>query len=255
MKKVNIVFLTMALSFSVFAQDKKAEAHTVGLGFGIAYVSNVTPLVNVSYMINDKIEIGANLTMSFVRSRNSTFDSTIVFTGLPSPATLPAETESRTVNSSFGFGFNPFFRYHFPTKNNLDIYTGAVIPISIGTGNKQVATTLTKADDYESKGTVTTTNPVQVGIGAGALLGCRWFFYENLSIGAETSLGIMSAIANGKQKVVTSVSNSGTNNPATSTSIDDVTTEVKTKFDSQNFTFLHSIGFTLNWYFGCKKKA
>jgi hypothetical protein len=251
MKKICIAFLFLAGILSVRAQENKPDPGSFGIGYGIGLMPPFPEGVNFTYVITDHIEFGGTVWFVFTRSRNSTFDSTTVLgTGLTS---LAAQRETRTITTQTTVGITPLVKYHFKTKNNLDVYVGANLPIGVGTGTKTVSSIIVTANDYNSTGSTTTTGPVSVTIGAGILLGCQYFFYQHLALGLESNLGFTANIANGYNKTVDAASNSGSNNPETGTSIPTVTTKAKVKSDSETLAMLHSFGIGLSWYFGGSK--
>jgi hypothetical protein len=252
MKKLSIFLILLIGILSSNAQDNKPDPGAFGIGYG----ANFMPFsqgVNFTYVATSHIEFGGTVWLVFTRTRSSTFDSlTVIGTGF---TTLPAQHEHRTVTTVTTVGITPLVKYHFKTKNNLDVYTGANLPIGIGTGTKTVVSDITTADNFNSTASTTTTGPVTVSIGAGVLLGCQYFFYQHLCFGLETNLGFIASIANGKNKTVDAISNSGSNNPATGTTVNPVTTTSMVKSDSETLSMLHSIGISLSWYFGGNKES
>lgn len=86
------------------------------------------PLLNFKYMVTDQFEarLGLELYKSSQRLNGDMQSSNMS----GDPITLPY----KTINSSSNAFFYPGFAYHFSSKNILDIYVGAEIPLSEQTG-------------------------------------------------------------------------------------------------------------------------
>jgi hypothetical protein len=251
MKKLIIAIFFLTGNFAVMAQDNKPLPGSFGVGYGVSFF----PLdqdISFTYMIDNHLEAGGSISLGYSHNRSSTFDSTtVVGTGFTA---LSANEENRTVTTSASFAISPLFRYHFTTKNNLDIYAGADLPIGVSTGNKTVVSDIITATDFNST-TATTTKPaVTATVGAGILLGCRYFFYQNLALGAEANVGFTASIQNGNDVSTTSASNSGSNNPSSGISIPGETTKNQIKNDDVTLGMLHHFSLNLSWYFGTKSK-
>jgi hypothetical protein len=250
MKKICLAFIILTASMAGMAQENKPTEGFMGVGYGVSFFPTMQH-VNFTYMVSNRIEVGGTLGFLFSRVRNSTFDSLPVEgTGF---VTLPGQEEKRTVTTTATVFITPLFKYHFDVKNNLDVYLGANLPIGVGTGTKTVTSDIITASNYNSAGTVTTTPPVNVSVGAGLLLGCQYFFYKNLAVGAEANLGFTATIANGNNKTVTAGSETGSNNPANGATIPTVTTKQMVKYDAENLGMLHTFALSATWYFGKSK--
>jgi len=250
MKKICFAFMICVLSLASVAQDNKPTAGFFGIGYGVSFLPTMQR-INFTYMVSDKLEVGGTIGFQFSRTRNSTLDSIPV--NAPNFTSLAGLEEKRTVTTTADVFITPLVKYHFPVKNNLDVYLGANLPIGVGTGPKTVNSDIVTASNYNSTGTTTTNQPVSVSIGAGLLVGCQYFFYKNLAVGAEANLGFSGTIANGNDITKISESNSGSNNPDAGVSIPTVTTKAMVKNDTENLGMLHSFALSVSWYFGTSK--
>jgi hypothetical protein len=251
MKKFSIAIVILTASFIARAQDNKPAPGSFGVGYGVSFFP-LSQDIRFTYMVDSHIEVGGAIGLGFSHSRSSTFDSTTVFT--TGFTALAANEEHRTVTTSTSFAITPLVKYHFTTKNNLDIYTGADLPVGVSTGNKTVVSDIVTATDYNSTGTTTTKPAVTATVGAGILLGCQYFFYQNLALGAEANIGFTASIQNGNDVSTTSVNNSGSNNPAAGITIPGETTMQQIKNDDITLGMLHHFSLSLAWYFGTKSR-
>jgi len=247
MKRISIAVIVLISTFSAMAQDNKPVAGC----FGVGYVVGFFPLqqnIGFTYMVTNNLEVGGSLGFQFNRNRNSTFDSLVVegnnFTS------LPASRENRTVTTTASVFITPLVKYHFNVKSNLDIFVGGNLPIGVAPGTKTATSIIETADNFNSTGTTTTTGPVNVTVGLGALLGCQYYFYKNLALGATANLGFNASVADGYDKTKISGSNSGSNNPETGNSFPTTTTRQQVKNDSEGAGMLHEFDLSLSWYFG-----
>ena len=251
MKRISAVLVILAATLSAMAQENKPAEGAFGIGFVEGFFPNQQN-VFFSYMVKNNIEVGGTVGFQFNRNRNSTFDSLYVTgTGFQE---LHANRENKAVTTTANVFITPLFKYHFAVKNNLDVFLGANLPIGISPGTKTVNSVIVTADNYNSTGTTTTTAPVSVTVGAGVLLGCQYFFYKNLALGATANLGFSATVANGYDVTTITGSNSGSNNPATGTVIAPMTSRQQVKMDSEGAGMLHSFDLSLSWYFGNAEK-
>ena len=251
MKRVSIALLLLVGTFAVKAQDNKPTGGNFGIGYGVSFFPTEQH-VNLTYYINERLEIGGTIGFQFHRHRSSTFDS--VETVGNNFTTFLGNHETKTVTTSASVFIAPMVLYHFPVKNNLDVYLGGNLPITIGTPTKTVNSDIVTGPNYNSTFSSATKSPVSVGIGAGLLVGCQYFFYKNLALGAEANLGFDATITNGYNVTTTSGSNTGSNNPGTGINIPTNTGRSQVKEDDQNLGMLHSFALSLSWYFGVKSK-
>jgi hypothetical protein len=248
MKKLSIAFIMVALTLVAMAQDNKPTQGAFGIGYGVS-VMPFGQSVGFTYLATDQIEVGGTINLAFMRNRNSTFDSGTVI-GAGTSGILLSRTESKTVTSSTSFGITPLVKYHFKTKNNLDVYTGGAIPIGVSTGTKTVTSNIVTADNYNQNASITTTGPINVSVGAAVLLGCQYFFYQHLCIGLQTQLGFIASMADGNNTTTSALTNSGSNNPEASVNPAPVVTKAMVKNETQSLGMLHAFDISVSWYFG-----
>jgi hypothetical protein len=247
MKKISIAVIILVASLSAMAQDNKPTAGCFGIGYVVGFFP-VQQNVGFSYLVADNLEVGGSIGFQFNRSRNSTYDSLFVTgTGFTS---LAAQRENKAVTTTANVTIAPMVKYHFSVKSNLDVFVGGVIPIGVGPGTKTVNSIIVTADNYNSTGSTTTKAPVNVSVGAGVLLGCQYFFYKNLALGATASLGFNATMADGNNVTTISDSETGSNNPGTGTTIPTTTTKQRVKMETQSAGMMHEFDLSLGWYFG-----
>jgi hypothetical protein len=247
MKKISIAVIILVASLSAMAQDNKPTAGCFGIGYVVGFFP-VQQNVGFSYLVADNLEVGGSIGFQFNRSRNSTYDSLFV-TGT-NFTSLAARRENRAVTTTANVFIAPMVKYHFNVKSNLDVFVGGVIPIGVGPGTKTVNSIIVTADNYNSTGSTTTTAPVNVSVGAGVLLGCQYFFYKNLALGATASLGFSATMADGNNVTTISDKETGSNNPGTGTTIPNTTTKQFVKMETQSAGMMHEFDLSLGWYFG-----
>jgi hypothetical protein len=247
MKKISIAVIILVASLSAMAQDNKPTAGCFGIGYAVGFFP-VQQNVGFSYLVADNLEIGGSLGFQFNHSRNSTYDS--IFVTGTNFTNLPARRENRAATTTANVTIAPMVKYHFKVKSNLDVFVGGVIPIGVGPGTKTVNSVIITADNYNSTGSTTTKAPVNVSVGAGVLLGCQYFFYKNLALGATASLGFNATMADGNNVTTISGSETGSNNPNTGTTIPTTTSKQFEKMETQSAGMMHEFDLSLGWYFG-----
>ena len=247
MRKICLAFIVLTCSIAAMAQENKPVAGFFGVGYGVSFFPTAQH-VNFTYIVSDKLEVGGTVGFQYIRSRSSTFDS-LQIVGSNS-VFLAAQEEHKTVTTAAHVFITPLVKYHFGVKNNLDVYLGANLPIGVGTGPQTVNSDIVTASNYNSTNSTTNTPPVSVSVGAGLLLGCQYFFYKNLAVGAEANLGFSTTIANGNNVTKISGSNTGSNNPDAGVAIPTVTNKDMVKNDTENLGMLHAFALSVSWYFG-----
>ncbi len=142
------------------------------------------PLLNFKYMVTDQFEarLGLELYKSSQRLNGDMQSSNMS----GDPITLPY----KTINSSSNAFFYPGFAYHFSSKNILDIYVGAEIPIGWDSSTSKSDSSY---PDYESSGNfinyASSVTKRSFVIGLGAFVGIQAFIADlPLALGAEFGL-------------------------------------------------------------------
>jgi hypothetical protein len=256
MKTKMLSVLLLALSLNLCAQEKKPEPYSFGLGYGINFLGGggFTPSqsLQLSVWLPKNFEVTFPLSFSYQGNKSSSFDSIYLMTN--SGFRYIERTRSFS-NKSFDFSISPGFLYHIPIKGNLDLYVGASIPISIGTSFKREEIEELSSIDYLSKSTNQYKSSVSTSVSGLVTLGCNYFFYKNLALGARASIGINAYKSSSKPQVVTTIiENSGADNPTQGTTTSTTTLKPSYSYSSQSIGFSGGGGFYLAYYFGMKTK-
>ncbi|MBS1685168.1 MAG: hypothetical protein JSS76_10450 [Bacteroidetes bacterium] len=250
MKNTLLSAMFIAASLMATAQDNKPTKGDVGIWYGVSFVP-VTQNVYITGYLTDHVEFGGTVGFTFNNHSNSQFSTVNIFTN---SGFTDAQFEHQTGSRNISLSLSPMVLYHFNIKSNLDLGLGANLPISVYTGSRSTVSDITTTDNYYSKTDYVTTAPPSIGVGAGMLISCKYFFYKNLAIGAMGNLGLNTINVNGTVKETNSTTNSGSNNPGTGYN-PTTTSENKYKANDQTLEFLHNFNLNLSWYFGSKKRA
>jgi hypothetical protein len=241
---VALAFLTT----TAFSQANKPQPGDLGLHYGVVFNGSFSQQLALSGWLKKGLEAGAGVSFSFNQINGNYSDSTDVTTSVN---TIRGIRNMEVRNTTLSVALNPYLLYHFPTKNNLDIYTGGSLSVGLAPVLKDTRNTTLQATNYYQKEEITNKQPVGVNFGAGIILGCQFFFYKNLSLGAQGNLGFSSSVADGIVGSKRVVTNSGADNPSAS-EIDDNTTHAQTL--RTNLSLAGNVGLTLNFYFSKKQK-
>ncbi len=250
MKKTLLSAVFIAATLIATAQDNKPGKGTVGIWYGVSFVP-VTQNVYITGYLTDHVEFGGSIGFNYNRSTNSQFSPTNV---LANSGYVPAQMEHRLLTTNSTVSVAPMVLYHFNIKSNLDLGLGANLPLSISTSSKDVNTDITTAPNYSTTTEVTNIRPISIGIGAGMLISCKYFFYKNLAVGAMANLGFNGSVNKGNIKQVSSTTNTGSDNPQLGYDVS-TTTLSKVNANNQQFQMLHNFSLNLSWYFDGKKKS
>lgn len=249
MKTLLTFLLTITTSLLTFAQSNKPEKG-FGLAYGINFFNNTSHSVRFTHWTKKNIEYGGEVTFYYNKNKSVIKDS--VFINTIDGSTNLAVRTNTTTDSRFGVGINPFVLYHFPTKNNLDLFVGGILPIGVNSinGNFSVERVVDIPNYFVSE-LRKQMFPKQINAGLQFTAGTNYFFYDNLAIGASFRLGYVAGFSVGKTITLDEYISSGSNNPyITSQSI---------KSEAQNSTTTTYIGFngsalfTLSYYFSRDK--
>jgi hypothetical protein len=251
MKTLLSFLLITAISITSFSQSNKPEKG-FGLGYGINFFNTPSHSVRFTHWTKKNIEYGGEITFNYSNSKNVNVDSTIIFTLDGFNAVIPLTTTR--IDSRYSVGINPIVLYHFPTKNNLDLFIGGILPIGLNnsSGNNSVERVVDVPNYYVSE-LQKQTLPLNVNIGLQFTAGTNYFFYNNLAIGASFRLGYFGSFSNGKTINTISSNSSGSNNPFTYSQ-----TTINESNNINTFTnigFNGSALFTLSYYFSRDKEG
>lgn len=206
------------------------------------------PLINFKYMVSDQFEARIGLELY---KTSSTLKGNYTQDIEEQPFSLPASTRNSNSNAMF----YPGVAWHFSTKNILDIYVGAELPIgwdsSTSLDESGTVEMLGETGDYISIISSHSTTKRSFVIGLGAFVGIQAFIADlPLAIGAE--FGISSKFDTGvKYKHVEEVTGNDTQTYYSS-AIEDLPGYTNTQYDSLKARTGEIGGqfrFTLTYYF------
>lgn len=206
------------------------------------------PLINFKYMVSDQFEARIGLELY---KTSSTLKGNYTQDIGEQSFSLPASTRNSNSNAMF----YPGVAWHFSTKNILDIYVGAELPIgwdsSTSLDESGTVEMLGETGDYISIISSHSTTKRSFVIGLGAFVGIQAFIADlPLAIGAE--FGISSKFDTGvKYKHVEEVTGNDTQTYYSS-AIEDLPGYTNTQYDSLKARTGEIGGqfrFTLTYYF------
>lgn len=205
------------------------------------------PLINFKYMVSDQFEARIGLELY---KTSSTLKGNYTEDIGEQSFSLPASTRNSNSNAMF----YPGVAWHFSTKNILDIYVGAELPIGWDSStslDESGTVEIGETGDYISTISSHSTTKRSFVIGLGAFVGIQAFIADlPLAIGAE--FGISSKFDTGvKYKHVEEVTGNDTQTYYSS-AIEDLPGYTNTKYDSLKARTGEIGGqfrFTLTYYF------
>lgn len=205
------------------------------------------PLINFKYMVSDQFEARIGLELY---KTSSTLKGNYTEDIGEQSFSLPASTRNSNSNAMF----YPGVAWHFSTKNILDIYVGAELPIGWDSStslDESGTVEIGETGDYISTISSHSTTKRSFVIGLGAFVGIQAFIADlPLAIGAE--FGISSKFDTGvKYKHVEEVTGNDTQTYYSS-AIEDLPGYTNTQYDSLKARTGEIGGqfrFTLTYYF------
>ena len=205
------------------------------------------PLINFKYMVSDQFEARIGLELY---KTSSTLKGNYTEDIEEQSFSLPASTRNSNSNAMF----YPGVAWHFSTKNILDIYVGAELPIGWDSStslDESGTVEIGETGDYISTISSHSTTKRSFVIGLGAFVGIQAFIADlPLAIGAE--FGISSKFDTGvKYKHVEEVTGNDTQTYYSS-AIEDLPGYTNTQYDSLKARTGEIGGqfrFTLTYYF------
>lgn len=205
------------------------------------------PLINFKYMVSDQFEARIGLELY---KTSSTLKGNYTEDIGEQSFSLPASTRNSNSNAMF----YPGVAWHFSTKNILDIYVGAELPIGWDSStslDESGTVEIGETGDYISNISSHSTTKRSFVIGLGAFVGIQAFIADlPLAIGAE--FGISSKFDTGvKYKHVEEVTGNDTQTYYSS-AIEDLPGYTNTQYDSLKARTGEIGGqfrFTLTYYF------
>ena len=251
--KKSIFFLALVLfSTTLFSQANKPQVGDFGIRTGIYFLGNQGTGITFSKMLNKNLETGMALNFTFNGSKRSSLDTITIFID-----TNRISAKQKYANSSFSYtiSLTPYLAYHFPLKNNFDVYAGGWISLFAGNTPVNKSQQNIYADNYNQNRTTTIYSPFTFGTGAGLLFGADYFFHKNISVGLSGTFGFATSFQYGKEITKVISENSGSlNTQQTNTNTERART---IKNIDGNFALRGGVGITLNFFFTRteKKKA
>ena len=202
--KKTIPFLVFAslLFFTTHAQDNKPEPNSFGMQYGVTFGSNITQSVLFTGWIKNNIEVRGALSFS-ASGNNTTQDNSY------------GNNISTTVYRYSNLSFLPSVSVvkHFPVKSKLDFFVGGSANIGFSTPTADQFNSYTQSyTNYYHFESTTTKNPMTINFGVGAVGGANFFFYKNLALGADVSLGLGASKTVGKRTTTQVNIDNGSNN-------------------------------------------
>lgn len=240
MKKI-IFFSLLSLPFLSYAQDNKPEANSFGLEYGVIFSSTVGQSILFTGWLKNDIEVRGGLPFSF-SGTNSTQDNS-----------TPGYTNT-TTNKSGTFTFTPSVSVvkHFPVKSKLDFFLGGSANIGFSTPTSETYSSyLTSYTNYYSFSSTETKNPITLTFGAALVGGANFFFYKNLALGADVSIGLSANTPIGKRTTTQTTIESGSANTSQENSV--TTNSYSASGLNYNFGFTGYGGLHLIYYLKVNK--
>ncbi len=245
MKKLLFVLATVLLfNNTLFAQYNKPDSTAWGVHFGYSF--NGYSNLNLTRVTKSGWEFGGGLGLS-----SSTHKSTTSYTNMVADTGANLISSINTLedkSNSSNLFFSPIIMKHFPIKSNVDVYASFALPIGILFPYINSYSSTNQANNYLYKITNTTYYPLGYSVGANVALGCRYFFYKNISLGANMGLGYVQQQRKGTTKNTIIVLNEGVANPMNTVNSETI---VKKEYNIVQ-TNLNTFNLTLNmsYYFG-----
>lgn len=243
-KRIFAPFLLLLVTTVVFSQTNKPGVGDWGVRYGVYFNGSFSQQLIFTRMLKKNLEVGMGVGISF-QSRNTTSTDSVLVSAIGGD--VPGIREYTTQTTNLYVSLNPFLLYHFPVKNNLDLYMGAGISLGVSDAIANKEITRRYLANYEYKEEVINRSPVLFVGGASAIVGCQYFFYKNLAIGAQGGLGFSVNGSSGKVNSKKTVTNSGVLNPVQGiVTIDDQMTQ---KTISTSAGIAGNVGLNLTFYF------
>ena len=202
-KSIVVIAFASLFFFTSQAQDyNKPEANSFGLQYGVTFSNAVGQAILFTGWLKNGIEVRGGLPFT-VSGTNSTSDNS-----------TPGTTNIAT-NKNGTFSFSPTISVvkHFPFKSKLDFFLGgsANVGFSLPTMDQYYSNTYSYTDYYSFQSTATK-NPISLSFGAGVVGGANFFFYKNLALGADVSIGFSANSPVGKRTITQTDIESGSAN-------------------------------------------
>jgi hypothetical protein len=226
-KSLSVIAFVSLLFFTSYAQDNnKPEANSFGLQYGVTFSSVVNQSVLFTGWLKNNIEVRGGLSFS-VSGTNSTSNNS------------SSGTTNISVSKNGSFSFAPTISVvkHFPVKSKLDFFLGGSANIGFSAPTRDQYSSFTQSfTDYYSFQSTDVKSPITLAFGAGVVGGANFFFYKNLAIGADVSIGFSGNTPIGTRTETDVAINYGSQNGNTS--------NYNTTNNYKSSGFNYSLGFT-----------
>lgn len=253
MKTKTLALLFTAFTLSLSAQEKKPELYSFGLGYGINLgAGSPSQSLQLSVWLPKNFELTFPLGFSYSSQKNRTIDSTFTSSLI---GLINVKRDQYSQTSIFSFSISPGFNYHIPLKSNLDLFVGVSIPISVTQYLKSDKVVDLVGQNYSSLSKEELISTPSLNFAGKIILGCNYFFYKNLALGARAQMGFNSSSEPKLKETVITTSNSGSNNFSQGTVISISPPKIQNTFSRTSIDFGASGGFYLTYYFGMKTKS
>lgn len=231
--------------FLALGQEYKPQQGNFGIGYQIRFDGAASQNLVFSYYLTDKIEVGLGIGFNYVRMKTEDVDSFDVPGITGTVNIVSTNTDTRT---SLGITLMPSAVKHLSIASDLDCFIGLGVPITISLKTTDETNANWTGTDYQHQATVLSKSPMPLSLGLSAILGCNYFFYRNLAIGATLNLGAALSQTKGDATVESSSSDTGANNPLNGTTTSStITTPVNISILTVGT--LSNVGLGLTFYF------
>lgn len=210
---ISTVAFVSLLFFTSYAQDNnKPQANSFGVQYGVFYNGTLAQTVQFSGWLEKGLEIRGGTTVSIMGENISTSESVSVYT--LSNNTIPGTRTS--ANKSGSVFLAPYLSLvkHFPIKSKLDFFLGGMFNTSADVQTRSSYNSYdTTAQNYYHLSSTSMKNATPLSFGLSAVGGSNFFFYKDLALGADISIGYTMSTTVGSESTTNITSNSGSNNP------------------------------------------
>lgn len=229
----------------LFAQTNKPSIDDFGIRTGFYFLNAPGGSIMLGKMLPKNLESGIGILFTFNNYSHTTNDTSQAMSTTGS--FIPVKSENTVKWFSYAINLSPYLVYHFPIKNNVDVYAGSYISVFAGNTPKNETYNRRYADNYEYKNKATAIQPLSFGVGAGFIVGAEYYVHKNIAVGLTGNLGFTTSMQFGKQTRKTEVVNTGSLNP----SQDNRTTETASTLKNidNSVSLRGGVGFNLTFFF------
>jgi hypothetical protein len=253
--KKSILTIALAILFlATYGQANKPEANSFGIQYGVNFNGTVGQAVQLSGWLKNGVEVRGSMTFSYTNSQ-STSISIYPTAGWSGTYYIPAN--ETTTSSSASLTVLPAISVvkHFPVKNNLDFFVGGSANCGFTKPTAWTKSANTEVgDSFYSYSSTNIKNPTTLNWGFSLVGGANYFFYKNLAIGADFSVGFSAANGNGTYQEQTISINTGSYNQQSTRSNYNVSYSNKVTSNKYTASLAGNAGLHLTYYLKVKPK-